>query len=226
MGEPAKEENDLSTYLDPKEKRKSAPPHVKEFLEKDEAVDHIVESTKLHHSDIYLQAAKEAGIWDETEQKVQYDKLDDVKTQDTFLDEMVRRYVDAAKNASGFQEADLDDRHKDMLMQEYFGVTKGALKGLLREHGSRYTHDSHVGVSKENFVKSVEKRLRGAAVQHLEKEHIDDLIEHAEIPDGVLKEKPHSPEEAAQLARMYDREGPVGYNTLKRALPKEYLASD
>ncbi len=161
-----------------------APEHIKEFYRKHDQVRKLLDTTEAVHADAYHRALD--TIRDQ-KGMVDYQMLEEVKSQDKFLDKMIDHYLNSAVQRMGLKEKPKDALEQDILLQQYIGVTKGELKNIMRKSKSKYNLKQHEGIRGE-LMKQQEKRLMPLRGHHFEDEHKEDILKYMGVHEYVAKD--------------------------------------
>lgn len=201
-------------------KEKDQFPHLTKYKKLKKKADRIIDTTDLHHRDAYNSAVEK--ILTDEEGLVDYDKLDENKTQLKFADAMSDYYLDKAKKHLKSKVSGKDEFENEMLRSAYAGVTKSAIKQLVGQHKSKFRPDVFHR-HKERFMERVEDTMHGAARGHLKEENIDDIIQYTKTGDIVDKNKIRL-QEAVGIMDLYHKQGAVTKEMVKGAhfAKKEY----
>lgn len=179
------------------------PKHIKEFYDKDTKVKKLVATTEAVHNEAYIKALD--AIRDERGQ-VDYDKLDDVKVQDKFLDKMVDHYQSNAVKRLGLKEAPKDEIDREVLLKQYIGITRGELKRLLRTSKSNYTQRNHEKI-RDQLIKKQTGELEPLRHSHFEEEHLGDIVKYTGVEEHVDADKITAQHAADLLDKLKENRG-------------------
>ena len=191
-------------------KEKELPKHIQEFYDKDKKVRKLLDTTHAVHSEAYQKAMD--TIRDDKGQ-IDYEKLEDVKIQDGFLDKMMDHYLSSAVKSLGLKEKPKEEFEQDILLQNYVGVTRGELKRILRSDKSEYTLKRHEGI-RDKLIEKQTGRLLPLRSAHLENKHIEDILKHTGVQDYIAKDRIHI-EHAAGLLDLYKGKGQITLSDLQ-----------
>jgi hypothetical protein len=196
------------------EKERDPFPHLTKYKKLKKKADRIIETTDLHHREAYNSAVQK--ILMNEEGLVDYDKLDDNKTQLKFADAMSDYYLDKAKKYLKSKVSGKDEFENEMLRSAYAGVTKSVIKEMVGQHGNKFKWDTF-NRHKKRFMERVGDTMHGAVRSHLKEEHIDDIIKYTKTEDVIDKNKIRLPE-AIQLLDIYHEQGAITKEMVKGTL--------
>src|SRR3989338_9508797 len=109
-------------------REKELPKHIKEFYDRDDKVRKLLDTTHAVHSEAYQ---KGLDVLRDEQGRIDYQKLEEVKVQDQFLDKLMDHYLTAAVRDLGLKEKPIDTFEQDVILQKYIGVTRGELQRII-----------------------------------------------------------------------------------------------
>lgn len=202
-------------------KKEEVPKHIEKYHRLKKKLRRLLDTHRLEHSQAYVKAADE--LLKDEEGNIDYERLEDAKIQDRFVDKLVDHYLSKAKQAfKGIKPK--DELEEDMFLRAYGTHTRGQLSQIIRKHGKEYTIQTHEE-GRDELVKKLNQELGPTTVAHLKQEHIDDIIKYTKAGDIIAKEM-LSPIEGSYLLDLYEEgRGAVTLETVKRhpGLGKKYV---
>jgi|TARA_B100002003_G_C14059145_1_gene509930 hypothetical protein len=187
-----------------KDSESSAPEHIKKFEELKKKYKRLLDTTKLAHTEAYLQAVETIK---DKKGNVDYELLEEEGARDKFADAMVGHYVLKAKEYFGSDISGDDVLQVDMLLNAYTGATKTELENLIKKQGKNYTLDKHEQ-TRNRLVGKIANQIRPTIYSSLKDEHKGDLIQHMGL-EGLVDESSISIEDLAQIHDIYEESGVV-----------------
>ena len=189
----------------------NAPEHIEKHKKLYKHAKKLVDTTQLNHTLAYNTAAEEHLMGEDG--LIDYERLEDTKTQKKFVKSMSDFYVSKAKQHFKI-ERDLDQADQDMLMSAYTGTTRAELGQLVREKGKELTGVQFTQES-QRYVGQLRQNLYISSAQHLSHDNIEDIVKYAGIGEMVHKEKLEI-QEATGILRAYEEDGAVTRGTLRQ----------
>jgi hypothetical protein len=198
--------------------KEKIPKHITKHLRLKKKLKKLLDTHEVEHSQAYTKAANE--LLKDEEGNIDYEKLEEVKTQDKFIDKMIGHYISRAKQTfKGFKPK--DEIEEDMMLRAYGTHTRGQLSQLVRGYGKKYTIATHEE-GRNKLVKELAKELSPTASAHFKDEHIEDIIKYTKSGD-VINESLFGIHEATNLLNLYEETGAVTHKLVKENLGKEYV---
>ena len=199
-------------------KKKEAPKHIEKHKRLRKKLRKLLDTHRLEHSKAYTTAAD--TLLKDAEGNIDYEKLEDTKIQDQFIDKMVDHYISKAKQTfKGIKPK--DELEEDMLLRGYGTHTRGQLSQIIRNMGKKYTLTAH-GKGGEKLIEKLTEELTPTVSAHLKKEHIDDIIKYTKSENVINKTVIDVPQ-AAGLLNIYEDVGAVTHELVKEHIGEEYV---
>ncbi len=191
------------------DEKKEVPKHIKEFYDRTQSIENIINGTKNAHSAAYTTAA--SILVSEGSKNPDYSRLEDAGVREQFIDKLIDSYLTFATQQSGIEKPKTDFE-KDILLQKYVGVTRSELSKRVHKAKSGYTIDNHEKI-RDALVKKQSEELAPLASGHLKKEHIDDILAHTGTSKYFNKDVLEI-EKAAALLNIYKGAGEITLSTV------------
>ena len=147
---------------------------------------------------------------------VNFEKLEDSKTQLDFAKTMTEFYITKARAQYKIDpQKNLNKMERELLLQAYAGITEGQLTKTVSQYGKQFNHSRWQEESAE-FSKAVRGQIYAAAGSHLNESNINDIIKYTGLEGKVQN---LDLREATSLLQIHHDEGAVPDQILKQ-LPK------
>ncbi len=192
-----------------KEEKKELPKHIKKFYDKDDKIRLLIDTTEAVHSEAY---SKGLDTIKNEKGQIDYDKLKDIKNQDSMLDKMIDHYINNATKALNLKEKPKDDFEADLLLKKYIGITKDEVRKQMREAKQHYTLKQHENI-RDSLIKRQRNELLPLRHSHFEESHYEDILKHVGVKDYVAKDR-ITQGHAANLLDMYKQKGEISLSDL------------
>jgi hypothetical protein len=185
-------QNTIDTIMAEKEEKK----HIAKYEEKVKHAENMTTHIELTHLENYAKAAKDVlkVEKDDVEQIGQSDleKLNETDYQLKFADKLADLYRDSAKeyfskakkeNAKkeNGDEWKLDEMDEALLVKTLYGTTREELRHQVADSKENFTPKFFTDKYMPKLMENVSNTLAGAAMEHLEKEHIEDIVKYMKI---------------------------------------------
>jgi len=190
-------------------REKELPKHIKEFYDRDDKVRKLLDTTHAVHSEAYQ---KGLDVLRDEQGRIDYQKLEEVKVQDQFLDKLMDHYLTAAVRDLGLKEKPIDTFEQDVILQKYIGVTRGELQRIIRKNKGDYTLEAHEGL-RDKLIKKQTQELMPLRHGHLEEGHIEDILKHTGVDKYIAKDRIQTGH-AATILDIYKQKGEVTLSDL------------
>ena len=189
--------------------KKEVPKHIKEFYDRTQSIENIINSTSNAHSEAYLAAV--SILKDEKDKDPDYSKLEDKAIREQFIEKLMDSYLTFATQQSGGSKPQ-SDFEKDVLMQKYIGVTRNQLAEIIHKSKSNYSIKNHESI-RDELIKKQTKELTPLASSHLNKEHLESILEHTGTKSYFNKEA-LDVAHGANLLGAYKQNGEITLSTV------------
>ena len=187
-----------------------APKHIEKHKKLYKHAKKLVDTTQLNHTLAYNTAAEEHLMGEDG--LIDYERLDDTKTQKKFVKSMSDFYVSKAKQHFKIDK-DLDQGDQDILMSAYAGTTRAELGELVREKGKDLTGVQFTQEA-QRYVNKLRQNLYISSAQHLSHDNIEYIVKYTGIGEMVHKEKLDI-QEATGILRAYEEQGGITKGSLR-----------
>lgn len=169
----------------------------------------FLDTSQKHHLEAYNSAIDKHLMEDG---QVNFDKLDENKTQQDFAKTMADFYISKAKAQYKIgKDKDLNKVEREMLLQAYAGITEGLLKQQIGQYGKRFNHLRFQSLTQQ-INQRLSQQVYSAAGSHLDESQVSDIVKYTGLEGKVQN---LSLEEAVQLLQVHHQEGEVAQGTLK-----------
>ncbi|MBW2991475.1 hypothetical protein KY348_07285 [Candidatus Woesearchaeota archaeon] len=201
------------------DEKKKAPEHIEKYYKLSKKAKKLVDTTDLHHREAYDLAVNKTLLGKDN--LVDYDILKEDKKQDEFAGHMADYYIGKAKDYFKSDISGKDEFENEMLMNAYTGTTRSQLKQMVNRLKERFKFDVFNKHKEEELMGPLKERLEGVARGHLNREHINDIVDYTGAGDIVKKENLDL-NHAVGLLNLYDEQGIIPKKGLEKAGFRDY----
>jgi len=215
-----------------KDKAEYVPPkHITEYHKNIDKAKKLIDTTEHHHRFAYEHAV--GNVITDEDGLVNQDWLKKEEFQQEFADHMSDFYLDKALDYFKYKkpgeklsdEKKLDVFQKDRLVKAYANTSRHELRFLTSQGKENFTYDQFSRLKENRFMQPLRDQLNTAAMGHLTKDHIDDIVKHTGAGDMVEKKLLTVEDAAALLKRHYEDGGVLPKSGLDKIV-SEYAVKE
>ena len=188
--------------------KKSVPKAVKEFYDRHDKLQLLLDNTEIVHSEAFHEGL---SVLKDGKGIANYKLLDDEKIQDKFLKKIMDHYITKAVQSMGLKSKPKDAMDEDIMLKRYIGVTRGQLRQQLRDLKSDYNIKHHEK-NRDDLISRQRQELSPLKHTHIEQSDIGTILKHLKVGDYVSEDV--GVQRVAGLLDVYRANGEINIGTL------------